>query len=269
MKKVVYLDNNVLIYIKDNRESVFAKRMFNLNENDYTKVYGPAHMEELAGSEIRYNSNRNTIERDLQFIKKFTNSNELLPSEESIFKGISYASKLKLVKEHPKDCYERVIKEYHRNGIAEYYEQKVIDDAHTNSIGSPMEVNNIKIEKLFNDNDKRSIINDLLELGLITESIFEEALNWNFDDIKDKFYLVECYINLAANLIEKIGYYREDNKTEVVRSRLHDVTHMIYAAYCHIFICNDKKLRNKTKAIYYLLNIKTDVYSIEEYMSKS
>lgn len=267
MKKSIYLDNNVLIYIKDNKKTDFAKRMFNLNENDYIKVYGPAHLEELAGSQIIYNSNSKIIENDLQFIKKFTNSNELLPSEIAIFKGKRYARKLEFKKEHPKDCYKRVINQYNKNKIAEFIEQKVIDDAHKNPIGSPREINNIKIENLFNEDHRKSIVNDLLKEELITESIVEVALNWKFDDIKDKFYLVETYINLAANLIEKIGYYREDNEIEVVRSRLHDVTHMIYAAYCDIFICDDKKLRNKTKAIYYLLNIKTSVYSINEYMS--
>lgn len=267
MKKLIYLDNNVLIHIKNNKKTDFAKRMFTLKEDEYIKVYGPAHLEELAGSQIVYNTDKKTIENDLQFIKKFTNCNELLPSQLSIFKGVKYASKLQLVKEHPKVCYERVVEQFDKNKEAEFIEQRVMNDAHENSIGEPREVNNKKIEELFNKEHKKDIIKELLKAELIEESTVKDALNWKFDDIRNKFYLVESYINLAANLIEKIGYYREDNEIEVVRSRLHDVTHMIYAAYCDVFICNDKKLRNKTKAIYSLLNIKTDVYSIKEYMS--
>ncbi|MGN6899528.1 hypothetical protein ACTHT7_05795, partial [Neisseria sp. P0017.S010] len=80
------------------------------------------------------------------------------------------------------------------------------------------------------------------------------------------FYIVEAYINLAANLLEKLGYYREsENK---YRSRLHDVSHMIYGAYCDVFVSADKKMINKLKAIYSALNIPTEVLSLLDFQNK-
>jgi hypothetical protein len=265
-KKKLYLDNNVLICVKDDKKSVLSQKLFTLNEDDIIKVYSPAHIEELAGSKIISKSSIADVENDLRFIKKFTNSYELLPQQMSIFKGETYAKKIELKRENPQNCYKRVVDQFNKNKYAEFIDRNVIVDAHENPRGHPIEVNNKKIDEILSKEDKIEIIETLINLGLIGEKMRTEALEWKFDDIKDTFYLVESYINKAANLIEKNGYYREKNTIEVSRSRLHDVSHVIYAAYCDIFICDDKKLLNKTKVIYQLLDIKTNVYTSEEYM---
>lgn len=124
-------------------------------------------------------------------------------------------------------------------------------------------MNNIKPEEVLMPFIYRELIlMGLLNNGLIEKKDFEQALRWTFDDIKDRFYIYEAYVNVAANLIEQIGFFRE--KVKKSRSRLHDVSHIIYAGYCDIFLTNDKKLFMKTKAIFSLLNIHTKVEYLDD-----
>lgn len=107
------------------------------------------------------------------------------------------------------------------------------------------------------------IVRSLFRSGVIGRDEQEEALLWQFDDLKNRFSVFEAYVNFAANLLEKIGYHREATKNS--RARLHDVSHIIYAAYCETFVTADGKLAKKAKAIYSMLGVSTRVLSDKEF----
>jgi hypothetical protein len=247
LHKKLYLDFNVVNYLKDNPQGKVQEIINKFN--DYLIIFSPAHVEEIAVSEMRDNQSKEIIDKELNFLYKLAQTNALRPisREECAF-----------YEETPFDCYERVIKYYNRNNLAEELEQSVIQFAHNFPISDPKYMNNIKPEEvLMPFFYKELIIKGLLNNGLLDKTNLEDALRWTFSDIKNKFYIYEAYVNTAANLIEQLGFFRE--KVEKSRSRLHDVSHIIYAAYCDTFITNDKKLFMKTKAIYSLLNVKTEV----------
>jgi hypothetical protein len=137
-------------------------------------------------------------------------------------------------------------------------------DANTNPIGSPREMNNIEPQKILNKPHYKLLIAEwLLFSSEISTEDFGQSMDWKFSDIKNRFSVFESYVNLAANLLEKIGYHRE--KKENSRSRLHDVSHIIYGAYCDVFVSADKKMIKKTKAIYSMLEIPTKVLDLNEF----
>lgn len=88
--------------------------------------------------------------------------------------------------------------------------------------------------------------------------------NINFEFLGKYFPLHEMTIEKVFEFLEIIRYY-PDKSTQFL-SGLHDTTHAIYAAYCDIFITNDKKLRQKTKATYDWLGIKTSVFTPDEFI---
>jgi hypothetical protein len=246
MKKL-YLDFNIINYLKDN--SLDGVQDIINTFDEYTIVFSPAHIEEIAVSEKRMNQSKEIINQELDFLYKLAKTYALRPitREECI-----------IYDETPFDCYERVIKDYNRNDLAELTDKSIIEQVHYFPIFKPKYMNNVEPEDVLLPIIYRElIIMELVNNGLIDQKDFEQALRWTFNDIKDRFYIYEAYVNASANLIEKIGFFRE--RIKQYRSRLHDVSHIIYAGYCDIFITNDNKLFMKTKAIFSLLNIETKV----------
>ncbi len=251
MKKL-YLDFNIINYLKDNSLDKVQEVISNFDA--YTIVFSPAHIEEIAVSEKRDNQPKEIINQELDFLYQLAKTNALRPvsREECV-----------MYNETPFDCYNRVIKYCNRNDLAEEIEKSVIEKAHNFPISEPKHMNNLKPEEVLMPFIYRELIlMGLLDNRLIEKKDFEQALRWTFDDIKDRFYIYEAYVNAAANLIEQIGFFRE--KVKKSRSRLHDVSHIIYAGYCDIFITNDKKLFMKTKAIFSLLSIHTKVEYLDD-----
>ena len=255
-KKKLYLDFNVLIYLKDNQDDNLTSLIEDYRNKDYLIVFSPAHIEEIAVSEKRDNQPKDKINKDLEFISKLTNNNALRPITKN---------NCVLFSETPNECYERVIKDYSRNDFAELIEEAVLYDAHTNPLSEPKKMNNKPAEDILKDIKVRKyILQKLVENNIIEKKHIKKALRWEFKDIQSKFYIFESYVDMSARHLEKLGFFRE--KKQKYRSRLHDVSHIIYSSYCDIFITNDKNLYNKAKAIYSLLKIDTEIYMKDEFI---
>ena len=218
-------------------------------------IFSPAHLEDIAASAIRDKTAPSIIESEIEFLVKIAGRNALRPISRD---------EVVLYEESPRDCYARVVGEYGNNDRAERVEAAVIADAHCRPTGSPKEMNNISPANILGHIIYRElIVHSLSRAGFIGRDEQAEALCWRFDDLKNRFSVFEAYVNLAANLLEKIGYYREATKKS--RARLHDVSHIIYAAYCDTFVTADGKLAKKAQAIYSLLGIGTLVLLDKEF----
>ncbi|EKP0259063.1 hypothetical protein JFQ93_000260 [Aeromonas sobria] len=77
--------------------------------------------------------------------------------------------------------------------------------------------------------------------------------------------ILERILELIFFFLEKIRYKPEP--IENYRSRIHDVSHAIYASKCKYFISSDKRFIAKCKAAYDFLNIKTQVFLYSEFSS--
>lgn len=221
-------------------------------------VFSPAHLEDIAASAMRDNTPASITEAEIKFIAEIAGRNALRPISRD---------QVVLYDESPKDCYARVVAQYENNDWAEQMEAAVIADAHDNPAGSPREMNNVSPEEIIDHIGYREwIVRCLVVAGEIGRDEQVQALLWRFDNLKNRFSVFEAYVNLAANLLEKIGYYREAKKSS--RARLHDVSHIIYAAYCDTFVTADDKLGKKAQAIYSLLGICTQVISDKEFAAQ-
>ena len=242
--------------MKDNQDDNLKSIIEDVSSKDYLIVFSPAHIEEIAVSEKRDNQSKDRINDDLKFISNLTKNNSLRPTTRN---------NCILFSETPNECYERVVKDYSRNDYAELIEKDILEDAHTNPLSEPKEMNNKLPEDILKDvKVKKDILQKLVENNIIEKKHIKKALQWKFKDIRSKFYIFESYVEMSARYLEKLGFFREKKRN--YRSRLHDVSHIIYSSYCDIFITNDKKLYNKTKAIYTFLKIDTKIYLKDEFI---
>ncbi len=254
--KTLYLDFNVISYLRSGNHPELTRHFDEVSKRQKV-VFSPAHLEDIAVAAKRENTDPAITTAEIEFLEKIAGKNALRPLTHD---------KLVNFSETPQECYKRVIDNYALNDLAEAIDAAVLLDAVNYPAGSPRHVNNIPPEDVL----KHIIYRELIALALFRNGIIEKnecenVLRWQFEDIKNRFSLVQSYINISANLLEKIGFYREDK--DRARSRLHDVSHIIYAAYCDIFVSADRKLVKKAKAIYSLLGVSTLVLTDKEFHS--
>lgn len=257
MKKL-YLDYNVISYFRTRN---FPKGVFFEQENiidilkeKYSIPFSPAHLEDIAASKMRCNSSDQIIQDEIKFLT--------LLAENHSMRRVTMEKLQIYYDELPIDCYKRVVEQYYVNDWAGDVEKEVLSIAHKNENSSPIKINNTPSNKILIDYKERIISITLKNLASLNVNDIDIKKFLNFNEIKERFDAVEMYINVAANILEEIGYYREHR--EKYRSRMHDVSHIIYGAYCDIFVSEDKKIRKKAQAIYSSLNISTRVISLTE-----
>ncbi|MGF6809019.1 putative nucleic acid-binding protein [Paraburkholderia sp. Clong3] len=253
MKKI-YFDTNVLSYLRSGSNLELNARFAQFSSNDIV-VFSPAHLEDIAASAMRDNTDAKMIDEEIEFLHKIAKRHALRPVTRD---------DVVLYDEAPQDCYARVIDQYGKNDDAEEIESAVVADANRNPAGAPREMNNIAPEDILTPIVYRELIAlRLSSKGYIDESEEVGSLRWTFADLKGRFSVFEAYVNLSANILEKLGYYRE--KEDKYRARLHDVSHIIYGAYCDVFVSADKKLVKKAKAIYSLLGVPVEVIELSDF----
>lgn len=256
MKKL-YLDFNVISYLRIGQQTTLTAA-FNQAATSHLVVFSPAHLEDIAASAMRDGTLPSITKSEIDFLAKIAGRNALRPVSRD---------KVVLYDESPEDCYGRVVSQYRANDWAERVEAEVIADAHKRPAGNPKDANNTSPTEIL----RNILYRELIACGLVREGVIgrgemAEALSWQFADLKNRFSVLETYVNLAANLLEKIGYYREAEDRS--RARLHDVSHIIYAAYCDTFVTADKKLAKKSQAIYSLLGVHTQVLLVKEFVEQ-
>lgn len=252
--KRLYLDFNVISYLRSGQQPKL-KAALNQATKAQVVVFSPAHLEDIAASAMRSDTPPAITQAEIEFLAKIVGRNALRPIN---------PNQVVLYDESAHDCYARVVAQYDINDRAEQIEAAVIADAHNRPAGMPAQVNNIPPDEIL----QRFVYRELIVLALVNEGVIgrEEqvkALSWQFADLKNRYIVFAVYVNLAANLLEKIGYHREARNKS--RARLHDVSHIIYAAYCDTFVTADKKLAKKAQAIYSMLGICTRVLSEKEF----
>lgn len=109
----------------------------------------------------------------------------------------------------------------------------------------------------FNDDLKNSVL----------QKTFIEYVNYNLNPNGDKtitdydFY-IQAYITL-----DLLGISKEPSKNVKFKNVMNDAYHSYYGAFCDYIISDDQGFLKKTKALYKLLGIKSNVYHIEEFIS--
>jgi hypothetical protein len=253
----IYLDHNLIVYIRNSEDVLLIKLINELKESGSVFLFSPAHLEELAVSEKRSCASAEIINHDLDFLTRICGNHSIRPVDRF---SVVFDT------EYPRECYNRVVDSYEINDLAEAINQIVIDDAHDNPAGNPKEINNSDPVELFsNIINKELLLRALMEMGDITQL---EAISCiqsqNYNVVVNRFCARQSAISYLSDWLEKIGYYRESRNKS--RSRMHDVSHIIYGSYSDLIVSNDGKFIKKASSVYGILGLNTNVVSMNDFL---
>lgn len=224
-----------------------VKQKIDSLNNQYEYVYSPAYLEEVAN--IR--DNEEQIKTHIQKMRELFYDREYLPTKD---RGIIKT------RENPWDCFERVnswmalTKMAEKLNLGFFSHQPLFDTIRENAGIQTIEINNIEPEVFFQNDKIRSILEPFPEYSDFYLNDDRSSL-WN--SINGNFTFIQRNVSKLFDLLEAIGYYPEKEKTYT--SRMHDVTHAIYATQADYFVTCDTKFYKKCKAVYSFLGVPTSV----------
>ena len=269
--------------------------------------YSPAHIEDIAVTSQRdkLDEYEERVQEKLEFISEKTYNRCILPYLSNGYLERRYPINKKfgqpfLTKEHPNECYSRVVDNYKNNDYAESNNRTQmesnssiknnisshkqildeIDNRETRnklfdhwvfsckyqrvvSNGITSVIHSCHIDKIYEEIKLIKCFNNIYGEGIPScGNIYrEDILDKNFEEFRKDFKLIEIMIEDLFNIIESKGFYRE--KIGKARSRLHDVSHAIYGSYFDFFITADKNFAHKASVIYKSIGSRTIVYLLD------
>ena len=273
--KNLYLDHNLIIDIQKKRKPSIVEAIEDIDRSRYQILFSPAHIEEIAALQKHFCEGKQKVDEVLNLLKNLTNAKALLPYKRRGTHQVKLIG-VYISDEHPEITYKRVVDGYERNSISENHQREKYfsGEQYEKKTGvSSRETNNLEIKNKINDFKltlHQIIVDNYHEL--VSKNKFYEYLpshvpenhEINFESLGAFFPLHEMTIEKIFEYLERIRYFPE--KSTSFLSGLHDTTHAIYAAYCDVFVTNDKKLRNKTEATYKWLGINTLILSPDEFL---
>lgn len=282
MPPLEYLDHNVIVALFKNERPGLREHIDARKGVGYVYPYSPAHIEEVAvifrDQKVPEEADRLVAEH-LQLIEGVSDGWELLPEG---------ANPTRLVQESPRVCMGRVLVDYDLTLAAEENERSLMSRKSAKAFDAVQEEFGADLRAgpgvgLFEERRAAYGADAKKVSGLDEEAVFRDShvleglrqklwnYGWNLEAMPKGGDLLrshkdrELVVNLVLSLLEEVGY-RAD-KFEKYRSRMHDVTHAIYAAAADIFVSGDERYRKRVRATYHFLGFKTRVLSIEEFIA--
>ena len=268
----IYLDMNIVADMISDRSPVIGPKVSRLKSLGFIFPYSPAHMEETAvifRAQEDEETAKNQVTQQLIFIKQLSNSTEYLPTGND--------TPISVVTECPSVCFKRVIDHYEVSYWAEGNDEVFMSFKNNDSFrkvfgedgaflfeerrqafGIEPSVNELPENELFSDKKVLKAIGAKLANYGIEISNLPTT-----EDLLNSHRKTELLLSSLFNFMEEIGYRGE--KFRKSRSRMHDVSHAIYATRANFFVSRDSKLISKTKAVYHLLGIPTVVLTVDEF----
>ncbi len=281
MPPLEYLDHNVVVALIKKERPGLREHIDARKAAGSVFPYSPAHVEEVA---VIFREQKNEDEatrlvaEHLQLIEGISDRWELLPD---------MANPTRLVQEVPDVCMGRVLADYDLTLAAEENERWLMSRKSAEAFDAVQEEFGTALRGgpgvgLFEE--RRAAygatvqkVSGLSEEAVLRDPQVLEGLRqklWNYgwnhdtmpkgDDLMRSHKDREIVINLVLCLLEEVGYLAD--KFEKYRSRMHDVTHAIYAAAADVFVSGDERYRKRVKAAYHFLGLTTRVIGIEEFM---
>lgn len=278
--KFVYLDHGVLVEWLKKSASAF-NAVEKLVKDGFQPVYSPAHIEELAVPVQRSGLPESIVMDEMRLLSGLTKNYEVLPSKRRGLREVRSEGRFGafICKENPKQCYKRVTKDYeHLNGIAEGGQKSFSVDANQNAGGRvPGTVNRLDPQSILQQASmKFSILLEYREIfhgghmyvamhtGIESQSPFIEVLDPEgcIEMLKGNHDATQAMIESVIKCLIRERYYPDPVKK--YRSEMHDITHAIYASYFDLYVIEDARSRERCKAAYEFLGVKTRVLSPAE-----
>jgi hypothetical protein len=266
-KKVIYLDYNIFESYRVNDVEGLRAVVDGLKD-DHVLPYSPAHMEDLASSlawrDFEEDEIKVALERCQERLQNVIDISKMV----EVFPGKEHQP-TQIVVEHPGACLVRVLEHFARNRFLDVRERLLLERIKaTDTKGErSSKISNLPVDFLSATEyalqiqskleASRELMNNKKEAGL-------EDFKW--PSISKSHAVLEHVFEILMNYLEEVRFRPEEVKKS--RSRMHDVTHAIYATKADIFVTGDDRFYHKIKVAYHYLNVPTKILSLEEFIKQ-
>lgn len=275
--KYFYLDNNIVIDLKNDRNKDVKSIINSLDRTKNRIVFSPAHIEEIAATVKHYDQTLDTAYEKLEFLKKLTDSYCFLPFPRGNLRLVkSYG--VNIYQEDPIDTFTRVFNSYDQNWIPEGHQKQKLtlaENLEKDGGVSSSEMNNADMNGILDEFKK-----ELFKIVTVNYKILKkDSIMKQFLPRKPitigmlRYASLMPYFPMFEMTMEKLMEYLEFNryfpdKSDKNIASLHDTTHAIYGAYADVFVTNDRRFANKVKAVYKWLGVDTKVMTRAEFIDE-
>lgn len=268
-RKLIYLDYNVFAYYHDNKDPRVRLRIDKLR-GAYRFCYSPAHLEDI-GSSLMWNRGQNKAEA--KKIAKLTINKAITISRITenleVFPGMG-CEPAKLIREFPARCLDRVLNHADRNyyldprerGMLEVFKAKDPKGVTSNIMA------NMSVDFLSRPEYENPLLEKLKSsLSLAEKCARAGVSDYSWESISKSQEVMEHVFEVVFNYLEEIRYKPDSVKKS--RSRMHDVSHAIYAAHADYFVTNDGGFSSKARVVYSYLGVPTEVVNYQNFIEHS
>jgi uncharacterized protein YutD len=248
----IYLDNNIFVSIHEKRKGFQSDVIVEMLTSSHNFFYSSAHIQEA--NRIIDNYNRiqgNYPHQRLNLISLITGNNYLYEDLEQ--RKIVHNIEL------PKNVYKTIhlIEQGQSliSSLLDFIDEKTKRDFREQNSLSPEKLNNYSPEEIV------EVVENVMK-GSITELIQNASAFFP----KNQEFGLSSYIAGIFELLDLCGFWKDSNTYKSNYARLWDSNHAFFASYCHYFVSDDKRTREKTKVVYHLYQLKTKVIDSSEFI---
>ncbi|WP_282021201.1 hypothetical protein [Tenacibaculum aiptasiae] len=246
-----YLDNNILIEIEENKSSI-EKIKSQLNIDFEISFYSQAHIYEAIEMKTGNKElDSENLSRRFTEISSVTNNMYLMFE---IKNNRVYKKKIE-----PKFIFDTIGEAGNSLSMIKSFvnlieNEKKVEFRKENNL-DPKRINNLKPYEVIMHLEKKT---DVFQ----GESFMDQLLKIYNNKLLTKEQRNLYCTTVTFEFLDLIGYWKDKVNSKSNYARLWDSNHAFFASFCEFFISNDFRTRNKTKVVYELLGINTEIYSM-------
>ncbi len=233
----VYLDNNIIVSIEKNEIDIEDLREKFGADSEF--VYSYIHIEELLETGVGFDKLR---DKRLNNLREITKSRQIVPFYQNI------NSEFLIYTVDPQSVLSTV-QSFHSLGKERI---KVFADKFDSNRELLVKALGIDIKRL-NNYSVDEVVN-CINIALTNNLYIDLRTLLNCMGL-----LLHEQILSIFNVLDVIGFWKDEKTERSNISRLYDASHTYFASGCNIFVSNDKRCRAKAKVAYKLNNIGTEI----------
>ena len=246
---VIYIDRQILISHESDEQIIDAVSAFRSKGAIFP--YSPAHIEEIA--KAHFVGGGPPLKQQIAALDTLSEGQALMPHAEgpAELRHENILACLERVMDHGGRELTEMAVDHERDRIQSYAGPKA-------SVIAPAirkRVQKCSIENVFSD-------------PFMLDQIDCIARYKGFRIRHSTFIEREATLSVLFDLLNISGF-RPDHSDKRVENRVHDISHAIYASYADLFVTDDDKLRDSTKAVYRLCGFDLPILDRDEFIAMS
>lgn len=247
----IYLDSNIMIAI-ENGYYTFNDVLRNIgieNQNDIEIIYSMSHIYE-AGNILG-----DTESLRMQRINTRLTTIQEITKNCYIYRKISN-NEVIIVDESPFDMYKTIIEVMDTRPIFNSM-MNIVPEEQKMEFRKSLGIEIKKINNYTPDNVVDHLNIKIASTGMSLVDMVEYGVSLHPDC---KSFSLHNRFTGIFELLDMLGYWTDKPTFKSNVARLWDSSHAYFASFCDYFVSNDKRTRNKTKVVYSIYNIPTQIF---------